>query len=452
VTTPVLGAELPLVSALPFIGLLAAIAVCPLVAPRWWHSNRHKAIVALLVSLPVLWQLGIALGEPGRAVLGEKLHEYASFIVVIGALFVITGGIHVQGSLSGTPLVNTGMLGLGAVLANLVGTTGASVLLIRPLLRANKSRRRTTHIVVFFIFLVANCGGLLTPIGDPPLLLGFLKGVPFEWTLRLWPQWLTATGILLVVFNLWDQWALDREERERPGSQLERVMEHEPLRVRGGAALAALAGVLLTIISAGRAAAGGRPWSAGTQEALIVILAVTAYSATSEENRQRNAFTFGPLVEVAVLFAGIFVTMAPVLELLNAWSQGARTVLGMSFAVSQPWQFFWTSGALSSVLDNAPTYLAFAATAAGLEGVPAHGPFLGALTLDPEAARVLAAISTGAVFMGANTYIGNAPNFMVKAIAEENGIRMPSFFGYMAYSGGILLPLFVLISWIFFRS
>jgi len=193
-----LGAQLPLASALPFVALLAAIALLPLVAPRWWHPNHNKTILAVAVSLPVLWHLGIALGDPGRAVLAEKLHEYVGFIVVIGALFVISGGIHVQGSLSGTPLVNTGMLGLGAVLANLLGTTGASVLLIRPVLRANKSRRRTVHIVVFFIFLVANCGGLLTPIGDPPLLLGFLKGVPFEWTLRLWPQWLTATGALLV--------------------------------------------------------------------------------------------------------------------------------------------------------------------------------------------------------------------------------------------------------------
>ncbi len=447
-----LGARLPLISILPFAALLLAIAVAPLFAPHWWHSNRNKALVAALVSLPVLLQFGLALGEPGRAVLGERAHEYFGFIVVIAALFVITGGIHIRGSLSGTPLVNTGMLGLGAVLANLLGTTGASVLLIRPLLRANKSRRQTAHIVVFFIFVVANCGGLLTPVGDPPLLLGFLKGVPFEWTLRLWPQWLAMAAALLVVFNLWDQWTLDREERERPGSLLEQVMEHEPLRVRGAAALAALGGVLLTIISAGRAAAAGRPWAMGVQEAIITALAVTAYVATPHDNRKDNAFAFGPIVEVAVLFAGIFATMAPVLEILNAWSQGARTILGMSFGVSQPWQFFWTSGALSSVLDNAPTYLAFSASAAGLQGVPAHGPFIGALAIDPEGARILAAIATGSVFMGANTYIGNAPNFMVKAIAEENGIKMPSFFGYMAYSCGILLPIFVAISVLFFRS
>ncbi len=381
-----LGAQLPLISGLPFVALLVTIAVAPLVAPDWWHSNRNKALLVSLVSLPVLLYMGAALGPAGRAVLGEKAHEFVSFIVVIGALFVIAGGIHIDGSLSGTPLVNTGVIGIGAVLANLVGTTGASVLLIRPLLQANKGRRRTTHIVIFFIFVVANCGGLLTPIGDPPLLLGFLKGVPFDWTLRLWPQWLTTTTVLLVVFNVWDQVVFAREEREQPGSLLEQVMEHRPLRVSGAAAVAALGGVLVTIILAGRATAAGAPWVAGTQEAIIVAWAATAYFATPHDNRKQNAFTFGPIIEVAVLFAGIFATMAPVLEILNAWSQGARTVLGASFGVSQPWQFFWTSGALSSVLDNAPTYLAFAASAAGLEGVAAHGSYIGTLAMDPEGA------------------------------------------------------------------
>src|SRR5881409_477813 len=228
-----LGTALPLVTALPFVALLLVIALAPLAAPGWWHQNRNKALVVVLVSAPILVYLGIHAPE----LLHEKFHEYVGFIVVIGALFVITGGIHIQGSLAGTPLVNTGMLGLGAVLANVLGTTGASVLLIRPLLRANKPRQRTTHIVIFFIFVVANCGGVLTPIGDPPLLLGFLKGVPFTWTLRLWPQWLTATAALLVIFNIWDQVVFDREERERPGSQLEQVMIHEPLRVVGMASI-----------------------------------------------------------------------------------------------------------------------------------------------------------------------------------------------------------------------
>src|SRR6266700_2001800 len=239
-----LGAQLPLVSALPFVALLAVIAVLPLVAPRWWHPNGNKAIVAVALSLPVLWQMEIALGEPGRVVLADKMHDYVGFIIVIGALFVVTGGIHIQGSLAGTPLVNTGMLCIGAVLANLLGTTGASVLLIRPLLRANKRRKRVAHIVIFFIFIVANCGGLLTPLGDPPLLLGYLKGVPFDWTLRLWPQWLMLNGVLLVLFNLWDQWALNRDEKELPGSQHEEVLIHEPLRITGRLEMLVLLGII----------------------------------------------------------------------------------------------------------------------------------------------------------------------------------------------------------------
>jgi len=427
-----LGAQLPLLAALPFVALLLAIALLPLGAPRWWHQNRNKALVAAAASLPILVYFWFDLGDPGRQVLHEKFHEYLSFIVVIGALFVITGGIHIQGSLAGTPLVNTGMLGIGAVLANVLGTTGASVLLIRPLLKANKRRKRVAHIVIFFIFIVANCGGLLTPIGDPPLLLGFLKGVPFTWTLRLWPQWAAINGILLVVFNLWDEWALDKDEKELPGSQHEQVLIHEPLRIQGAVETLALVGVLVTIVAAGPLL-------------VIVALAAAGYFAGTGERHAKNAFTFGPLIEVAVLFAGIFATMAPVLEMLNAWAQRP------DFALKTPAHFFWTAGALSSVLDNAPTYLAFAASAAGLQGIAPHGAYIGALALDPAAAKLLAAIATGSVFMGANTYVGNAPNFMVKAIAEENGVKMPSFFGYLAYSVGILLPLFVLVSLVFFN-
>jgi len=436
-----LAGELPLVTALPFVALLLAIALAPLAAPHWWHHNRNKALVALLVSAPILVYLGIHAPE----LLHEKFHEYLGFIVVIGALFVVTGGIHIQGSLAGTPLVNTGMLGIGALLANLLGTTGASVLLIRPLLRANKRRKRVAHIVIFFIFIVANCGGLLTPIGDPPLLLGFLKGVPFDWTLRLWPQWLITNGLLLVVFNIWDQWALNKDEKELPGSQHEEVLIHEPLRIQGGVEILVLLGIIVTIVAAGRAAAAGQPWSQNIREVFIVLLALFGYFAGSSERRAKNTFTFAPIIEVAVLFAAIFATMTPVLEMLNAWAQRP------DFAMTKPAHFFWTSGALSSVLDNAPTYLAFAASAAGLQGVAPHGAYIGTLVVNPEAAKLLAAISTGAVFMGANTYIGNAPNFMVKAIAEENGVTMPSFFGYMAYSVGILLPLFALVSLVFFR-
>src|SRR6266480_6597557 len=258
---------LTLATGVPFLGLLIAIAVAPLVRPAWWHHNTNKAIVAAVVTLPI----AIYMAFVAPAALLEKAHEYFSFIVIIGALFIITGGIHIQGSLSGTPLVNTSMLGLGAVLANLVGTTGASVLLIRPLLRANKARKRVAHIVIFFIFIVANCGGLLTPIGDPPLLLGFLKGVPFYWTLRLWPQWLLINGILLIIFNFWDQWALDKDEKELPGSQHEQVLIHEPLRVRGALSIIGLIGVLATILGSGIAAARGTPWDPGLQELAIVL-------------------------------------------------------------------------------------------------------------------------------------------------------------------------------------
>ena len=447
-----LGTQLPLLTALPFALLLLAIAVAPLAAPEWWHSNRNKAIVAAVVSLPVLLYLWFSAGEPGRHLLHEKFHEYLSFIVVIAALFVISGGIHIQGSLTGRPIVNTALLGAGAVLANVIGTTGASVLLIRPLLRANKRRKRVAHIVIFFIFIVANCGGLLTPIGDPPLLLGFLKGVPFGWTLHLWPQWLLVNGLLLLIFNRWDSWALDKDEVELPGSQHAEVLIHEPLRVRGAVEILVLAGVILTIVASGRAAAAGKPWPQLTQEGVILVLAVIGYLAgRASDRRLKNEFAWGPIVEVAVLFAAIFATMAPMLEILNAWSQGTRTVLGVPYGVTLPMHFFWTTGALSSVLDNAPTYLAFAASAAGLYHIEPHGAYIGALAVSPTASHLLAAISTGAVFMGANTYIGNAPNFMVKAIAEASGVKMPSFFGYMAYSMGILLPLFVLVAVIFFR-
>ncbi len=415
------GNELPLITALPFVALLLVIALAPLAVPGWWHHNRNKALVSLVISAPIL----LYLGRTAPELLNEKLHEYLSFIVVIAALYVIAGGIHVEGSLAGTPLVNTGVLGLGAVLANLLGTTGASVLLIRPLLRANKRRKRVAHVVIFFIFIVANCAGLLTPIGDPPLLLGYLKGVPFDWTLRLWPQWLMVNGMLLVVFNVWDRWALQGDEQE--------LQTHEPLRIRGGLEMLVLLGIIATILLAG-------------SSLIILGLAVLGYFAGSGDRRTRNAFTFGPIIEVAVLFAAIFATMAPVLEMLNAWAQRP------DFGLTRPAHFFWASGALSSVLDNAPTYLAFVASAAGLQGVAPHGAYIGAMALNPEAAKLLAAISTGAVFMGANTYIGNAPNFMVKAIAEENGVKMPSFVGYLGYSMGILVPLYVAISLIFFHT
>ena len=366
--------------------------------------------------------------------------------MLLGSLFVITSGICLQGSLSGTPIMNTLILAVGAVLASFVGTTGASVLLIRPLLRANASRMRKAHVVVFFIFIVSNCGGLLTPLGDPPLFLGFLNGVPFQWTFRLWKEWALVNGVLLLVFHFWDETVLNREERERPGSQLEQLMKHAPLRVHGLHNLIFLVSIVGTIYAAGRGVGNrGALWPFGWQEGLMLVAASLAYFSTSPVNRANNRFSFGPIVEVAVLFAGIFVTMIPALLILNA--------RGKEFGLTKPWQFFWASGGLSSFLDNAPTYLTFAATAAGIEGIAAEGRYLERfLALGPQAVALLSAVSCGSVFMGANTYIGNGPNFMVKAIAEENGVKMPSFFGYMFYSGIILLPTFGVVTLLFFRQ
>jgi Na+/H+ antiporter NhaD/arsenite permease-like protein len=436
--------ELPAWTVLPFVGLLLAIAILPLAAHRFWDHNRNKALVSALFAAPVAVYFLGPLGAFGADELLEKGKEYVSFILLLGSLFVITGGIYVRGSLSGTPLVNTAVIALGGALASLIGTTGASVLLVRPLLRANAPRVRKAHVVVFFIFVVSNCGGLLTPLGDPPLFLGFLKGVPFEWTFRLWNEWLLVNGALLVIFNVWDQIALAREERERPGAQMEAVMEHEPLGLEGRRNLLFLLGIVATIYAAGRGiGSGGDPWPWGVQEGMMAGIALLAYAATPPRLREANVFGFAPIVEVAVLFAGIFATMAPALLLLNANAE--------SFGIREPWHFFWATGSLSSFLDNAPTYLTFAATACGLADVALEGRYLDAYLAHGEgAAAVLAAISCGAVFMGANTYIGNGPNFMVKAIAEENGVRMPSFFGYMVYSCAILLPIFVVVTLVFF--
>jgi Na+/H+ antiporter NhaD/arsenite permease-like protein len=444
-----IGAELPLWTVIPFASLLLSIAVLPLAAEHWWHSNANKGLVAgALAAIVTIYVVG-AYQSAGIAALWHVLSEYVSFILLLGALYVISGGIYIKGSLSGTPLANTGLMALGAVLANFIGTTGASVLLVRPLLRANKSRVAKAHVVIFFIFIVSNCGGLLTPLGDPPLFMGFTAGVPFTWTLEnLWREWLLVNGVLLGVFNIWDQSVFGREERARHGSQLEAALKHEPLGISGGLNFLFLAGVVAAVYFKG---IYNWPW--GVQEAIMAAMAVLAYLTTPAANRAANSFSFGPIVEVAVLFVGIFITMAPALQILNAWGSGDRDVLGMRFAMDQPWQFFWSTGILSSFLDNAPTYMTMAATAAGREHVAAEGQYLAQfLKMGPESASLLAAISCGAVFMGANTYIGNGPNFMVKAIAEENGVRMPSFFGYMAYSGMILIPLFVVVTIVFFRG
>lgn len=449
-----MGKDMHVAWVLPFMALLLSIALFPLLAAHFWESNRNKGLVVAIVALPVIVYLVGGWGTPGLHELIDKSKEYVSFIVLLGSLFIISGGIYLQGSLSGTPLANTGFLALGSVLANLVGTTGASMLLIRPLLRANESRVLKAHVVIFFIFIVSNCGGLLTPLGDPPLFLGFLRGVPFEWTLRLWGPWLMVNGLLLVLFHIWDELVLGREERARPGSQLEEVMIHEPLRLHGWHNFIFLGGIVAIIAASGKGIGfGGEPWPFPLPELGMVVLTAAGFFTTRRDNRISNRFTLTPIVEVGVLFAGIFVTMAPALLILNAWGKGEREVFGMPLALTEPWQFFWAAGSLSSFLDNAPTYLTMAATACGLENVVAEGRYLADfLTRGPKAENLLKAVSCGAVFMGANTYIGNGPNFMVRAIAESHGVKMPGFFGYMVYSGAVLLPLFVLVTVVFFRQ
>lgn len=448
-----LGAgDLPRWTVAPFVGYLLAIALLPLVAPKFWHSNRNKLVVALAAALPVALYLLLVPGEGGRWLV-HSAKEYLAFVVLIAALYVIAGGIHLGGSLAGTPITNTVILGIGAVLAGLIGTTGASMVLIRPLLRANEKRLRTGHLVVFFIFIVSNAGGLLTPLGDPPLFLGFLRGVPFLWTLHLFLPWLLVNGTLLVIFNFLDQGILFKEELERPGSQLEDVQKiDEPLRLEGGLNFLWLLGVIGVIYAIG---AWGPTVIRNPDAALfiqvgaMILLAGFSMATTKTRVRESNRFTWAPILEVAAIFAGIFVTMVPALKLLETEGAG----LGLY----RPAHFFWATGLLSSFLDNAPTYLAF--TTLGTAVVNGADPAaalaadnLGPFAAHPAGGPLLAAISCGAVFMGAMTYIGNGPNFMVKAIAEERGVRMPGFFGYMAWSGAILLPVFAAVTILFFRS
>jgi Na+/H+ antiporter NhaD/arsenite permease-like protein len=407
----------PVYTVIPFVLMLLAIAVAPLWLPHWWARNSHKLLVGAVLGTPVL-----ALYLFRRpAALVAMAEDYVSFIVLLAGLYTISAGIRLTGDLEATPLTNTSFLAVGSVLASFIGTTGASMLLIRPLLQTNRERRRVKHTVIFFIFLVGNVGGMLTPLGDPPLFLGYLQGVPFTWTFRLWPQWLLLTAVLLIVYALWDAWEYAHESR---AARRRDHAEIEPLRLQGGVNALWLALVVLTV------AFLHAPW----RELVIIALASISLWRTPAAIRRANGVTAYPMIEVTVLFFGIFLTMIPALELLR--------VRGGELGVREPWQFFWVTGALSTFLDNAPTYLTFLAVAQGLRMTD---EVVGVTHV------VLGAISVGAVAMGANSYIGNAPNFMVKSIAEEAKVPMPSFFGYMLYSAAVLLPLFVVMTLLFFR-
>ncbi len=443
----------------PFAILLLCIAVLPLVPAthHWWEENRSKFMVAMVCAVATLgylaWSAHQAHGQPlavaGGAVKHAILDEFIPFIVLLGSLFAVTGGIVIKGDLRATPWTNTMILAAGTGMASFVGTTGASMLLIRFLLKVNSERRRLVHTVVFFIFLVSNIGGTLLPIGDPPLYLGYLKGVPFLWTASLWMEWAFAGGVLLAIYFVWDSIEYKRESKV----DIKRdVALAQPLRVEGLRSLPFLVGVVLCValLDPSRPIPGTsvHPFLY-LREGLMVLLAGLAMWATPKALREENEFSWFPIVEVAALFSGIFITMQVPLEVLHA--------KGASLGVDTPMKFFWVTGALSSVLDNAPTYLVFLQTAETLG--PGTGAGTGAaasipmIPLTDGAVRgdLLAAISLGAVFMGANTYIGNGPNFMVKAIAERSGVRMPSFFGYMAFSMLVLIPVFVVLGWVFLR-
>lgn len=407
--THALGETLPLWSVVPFVALLLCIALLPLFAPIFWA--RHYPKVAIGFGLP----LALVFLHVDPHELWVTAHDYVSFIILLGTLFIISGGILVRGTFPPTPWVNAAFLFCGAVLANFIGTTGASMLLIRPLLRANRARPNHAHVAIFFIFIVSNIGGALTPLGDPPLFLGFLNGVPFFWTLQLYPQWLLAIVIVLGIFAMLDTYHFRRETRHPA----------EPFRMQvvGAHNFLLLGGVVGAVFL-----------PSPFREGLMAGLAAASYRLTPREIHEENEFTFHPIREVAILFFGIFMTMIPALVILSA--------RGGQFGLREPWQFFWFTGLLSSFLDNAPTYLAFFAALQSL-GLPNE------VNGVPEAH--LAAVSLGAVFMGANSYIGNGPNFMVKAIAEEQGVKMPSFLGYMLYSGVVLIPAFAVVTLIFFR-
>lgn len=441
-----IGKQLGGLWVIPFVCMLLSIAVGPLALPHFWHHHYGK--IAIFWGLAFLVPFAFAHGFP--LALYSALHtfllEYIPFIVLLFALFTIAGGVCLKGSLVGKPTVNTGILLVGTLLASWMGTTGAAMLLIRPLMRAIAHRKYKVHTIVFFIFLVANIGGSLTPLGDPPLFLGFLKGVDFFWTTtHLFLPFVFVSAILLVLYFFLDCFLFNKEGKPAP-PDLDRGQK---FGLEGSHNLLLLLGVVVCVLMSGK-------WQPGIhltiyhvevelqnliKDILLIVLAAVSLKTTKIDTRRKNEFTWEPIAEVAKLFSGIFLSMIPAIAILKAGQQGAlKNLISLVFTDGEPHNvmFFWLTGLLSSFLDNAPTYLVFFNTAGG-----------NAEMLMTTMSQTLVAISIGAVFMGANTYIGNAPNFMVRSIAESGGIKMPSFFGYMAWSVGILIPCFILVTWIF---
>jgi len=452
---------LPLWSAIPFAGILLSIALGPLVAPHFWHHHFPKvsAFWAALFSIPfIIWNPSVAVGE----ILHIYFLDYFPFIILLWGLFTISGGIYVGGALRGSPKVNFILLLIGTFLASLIGTTGAAMVLIRPLLRANAWRKNKVHLVIFFIFLVANVGGSLTPLGDPPLFLGFLHGVPFFWvTTGIMREMLLASALILGIFFVIDT-RLYRQEGTPPAAD----PNESGIKIEGWHNFFFLLGVVAAVVMSGSLkldvvtvySGGAHPVQVPLQnwlkDLIIIAMGILSLKTTAGALRKKNEFSWFPILEVAYLFAGIFMTIIPALAILKAGPAGA--LANLTNAVHGPVRYFWATGVLSSFLDNAPTYLTFFNAALGDMGkteaeIPGMLGYLAEHLRNPTFIQDLTAISAGAVFMGAMTYIGNAPNFMVKSIAEETGISMPSFFGYLLkWSAPILLPVFIIVTVVFF--
>jgi len=431
-------ATIPLWCSIPFVIMLLAIATGPLIAKKWWGENKNKLLVSLFLGIPVIvYMLVNGLSE---SLVDTIAYDYVPFMVLLGSLFVITGGIHLSGDIKASPLNNTLFLGVGYILASIMGTTGAAMLLIRPVITTNQERKYTTHTILFFIAAVANCGGLLTPLGDPPLFMLYLRGAEFTWFLNLFPEWIFTGTLLLLIYYFVDRYYYKKEDWV---DIAEDYIHVEPIRVSGNINFLFLIGVVISVafINKGNIPMMGEEhasiWLKYLREIVLVILTGMSLYYTKSEVRKNNKFTLEPIIEVAYLFLGIFVTMAPTLIWL------AKNAA--SFGVTEPWQFLYASGTLSSFLDNTPTAVAFYDLAHGLP-VALSGTTMVAGV--PEI--LLKAICVGAVFFGSMTYIGNGPNFMVKSIAEESGIKMPSFFAYMwRFSLIVLLPIYILVQLIF---
>ncbi len=424
---------IPLISLFPFVLMLLSIAIFPLFWNHWWEKNKNKLIVAIILSLPIV--VFLLIGHLSEKLFETLVFDYVPFIILLGSLFTITGGIYLSGDIEAKPIINTAFLGTGAVLASIMGTTGAAMLLIRPVIQTNKEREFKVHTILFFIGIIANCGGLLTPLGDPPLFMMYLRGAPFTWFLQLFPEWLVTNLLLLVIYFFVDSYYHKKEKKEN-------ILRDEslikPIRIEGKMNFIWLVGVVVAVAFINEqylSMIAQNHYNKFLREAAILIMAILSILFTTRLTRQSNNFTWEPIKEVAYLFLGIFITMVPCILYLeyNAKSLG----------VNLAYQFYYSAGALSSVLDNTPTAVTFYSLALGLGQQAAN--MVAGIPYD-----LMKAISVGAVFFGSMTYIGNGPNFMVKSVAEENNIKMPDFFSYIyKFSLFVLLPIFILVQILF---